>query len=255
MMNPPITSWPGKRVWIIGASSGIGQALALLLARLGATLCVSARSQAPLDEFVRLHPTSRAFALDVTNPQSLGSAFNEINSDKPLDLIIYCAGHYAPMRAQDFNLEEALKHLQINYCGALNLLNASLPSLLKQRSGHLSLISSVAGFTGLPKSLAYGPTKAALTHLAEVLYLDLHPANVGVSVVHPGFVKTPLTAQNDFKMPALISAEQAALEIVKGYEFGAFEIHFPKRFTRFLKLLRILPYRLYFSIIARTTGL
>jgi short-subunit dehydrogenase len=255
MMNPPIRNWQGKHVWIIGASSGIGRALGELFARLGATLYVSARSQAPLDEFVRLHPTSQAFALDVTNSQSMASAFNEITCNKPLDLIVYCAGHYAPMRAQDFNLEEALKHMQINYCGALNLLGAILPSLLKQRSGHLSLVSSVAGFTGLPKSLAYGPSKAALTHLAEVLYLDLHPSNLGISVVHPGFVKTPLTSQNDFKMPALISAETAALEIVKGYEQGTFEIHFPKRFTRFLKLLRLLPYRLYFLIISRTTGL
>jgi NAD(P)-dependent dehydrogenase (short-subunit alcohol dehydrogenase family) len=105
----------------------------------------------------------------------------------------------------------------------------------------------------LPKSLAYGPSKAALTHLGEVLYLDLHPLGIGVSVVHPGFVATPLTAQNTFHMPALISPEQAASDMLQGWRDGLFDIHFPKRFTLFLKLLRILPYRWYFPLVRRFT--
>jgi short-subunit dehydrogenase len=137
----------------------------------------------------------------------------------------------------------------------LNLLGACLPTLTHQRSGHIAFISSVAGYSGLPKSLAYGPTKAALIHLAEVLYLDLHPSGVGVSIINPGFVETPLTAQNSFHMPALITADLAAKEIIYGFEQGDFEIHFPKRFSRFLKLLRILPYRLYFAIVSKFTGL
>jgi short-subunit dehydrogenase len=117
------------------------------------------------------------------------------------------------------------------------------------------VISSVAGFRGLPKSLAYGPTKAALTNLAENLYLDLEPLGVGVSVIHPGFVKTLLTAQNDFTMPALITPEQAAEAMIAGWTKGDFDIHFPKRFTRVMKLLRLLPYRAYFPAVRRATGL
>ena len=126
--------------------------------------------------------------------------------------------------------------------------------LTRQRAGTLALVSSVAGYRGLPKSLVYGPTKAALINLAETLYLDLSPKGVGVCVINPGFVKTPLTAGNDFRMPALISPEEAAREIVAGLARGAFEIHFPRRFTRWLKVMRLLPYRLYFPAIRRLIG-
>jgi short-subunit dehydrogenase len=127
--------------------------------------------------------------------------------------------------------------------------------MLAVKHGHVSLVSSVAGFRGLPKSLAYGPTKAALINLAETLYIDLRGEGLGVSVVNPGFVQTPLTAQNNFHMPALISPAQAATEIVAHWEKGRFEIHFPKRFTRWMKLLRILPYTAYFKAVSRFTGL
>jgi len=254
-MNPPIKDWHDKRVWIIGASSGIGAALAEQLYALNAYVCVSARNEMLLKEFVATRPRSQAIALDVTHPDSLAKAFQSLCEQHPIDLIVYCAGHYKAMRAQDFSLEEAHKHFEINYFGALNLLSACLPKMTQIGQGHISLISSVAGYSGLPKSLAYGPTKAALTHLAEVLYLDLHPQGIGVSVINPGFVQTPLTAQNNFHMPALISPEQAALAIIKGYRRGEFEIHFPKRFSRFLKLLRLLPYSIYFALIGKLTGL
>jgi short-subunit dehydrogenase len=130
-----------------------------------------------------------------------------------------------------------------------------LPIVLAQGHGHISLVSSVAGWRGLPNGLAYGPTKAALTHLAETLYLDLQDCGVGVSVINPGFVATPLTAQNNFTMPALITPEQAATAMLKGWAQGAFDIHFPKRFTLWLKLLRVLPYRSYFALVRRLTGL
>jgi short-subunit dehydrogenase len=127
--------------------------------------------------------------------------------------------------------------------------------MVARRQGHISLVSSVAGFRGLPQSLAYGPTKAALIHLAETLYLDLQPQGLGVSVINPGFVDTPLTAGNDFHMPALMSPDEAAQAIVQGWAKGEFEIHFPKRFTRVMKLLRLLPYRLYFALVRRITRL
>jgi short-subunit dehydrogenase len=135
------------------------------------------------------------------------------------------------------------------------MLDAVLPVLLKQGAGHLSLVGSVAGYRGLPKATAYGPTKAALINLAETLYLDLQPLGIGVSVVNPGFVETPLTAQNSFRMPALITPEEAAQEMVKGWEQGRFEIHFPKRFTLWLKAMRHLAYRPYFAAVRRSTGL
>ena len=119
----------------------------------------------------------------------------------------------------------------------------------------IALVSSVAGYRGLPKSLVYGPTKAAVINLAETLYLDLQPKGIGVCVINPGFVRTPMTDQNDFKMPALIEPGEAAEEIVKGLERGEFEIDFPKRFTRFLKFLRVLPYGQYFPAVRKATGL
>ena len=155
------------------------------------------------------------------------------------------------MGAASFDLADARRHLDINYIGALNLLDALLPQLLATGRGHLSLVSSVAGYRGLPKALAYGPSKAALTHLAEALYLDLHPLGLGVSVIHPGFVATPMTAQNDFHMPAEISPEQAAQAMLAGWAAGDFEIHFPKRFTLAMKLLRLLGDGAYFRLVSK----
>ncbi|RZA04818.1 MAG: SDR family NAD(P)-dependent oxidoreductase, partial [Proteobacteria bacterium] len=148
-----------------------------------------------------------------------------------------------------------LRHQQVNYIGALYLMDAVLPALRQRGQGHLSLTGSVAGYSGLPNGLAYGPTKAALINLAETLYVDLKDSGIGVSLVNPGFVETPLTAQNHFSMPALISPAQAADDILDGWAAGEFEIHFPKRFTRWMKLLRLLPYALYFPVVRKFTGL
>ena len=251
-LNPRITDWQGRPVWLVGASTGIGRATASRLHQLGAKVTVSARSQAALDRFVAEHPGAQGLALDATDAAAVQQAADALRQRHGrLDLVMYCAGHYQAMQAQAFNLTDAVKHQQINYVGALNLLAASLPGLIqqaaRQQPAHLSLVASVAGYRGLPHALAYGPTKAALINLAEVLYMDLHPLGVGVSLVNPGFVKTPLTAQNPFHMPALISPETAAQAIVQGWAGGEFEIHFPKRFTRFLKALRTLPDGLYFG--------
>ncbi len=258
-LNPKIESWQGRSVWLVGASTGIGRATAELLHSRGARVCVSARSAKPLNDFVAAHPGSLALPLDATDRAALRAAARQVAAQHDgLDLVMYCAGTYQAMRADTFDLDVALNHVQVNYSGALLLLDAVLPILREQaaagRGGHLSLVSSVAGYRGLPKSLAYGPTKAALTHLAEVLYLDLSPLKLGVSVVCPGFVSTPLTAQNDFHMPALITPEVAALEIVKGLERGDFEMHFPKRFTLWLKGLRHLPYGAYFAAMRNGVG-
>ncbi len=254
-LNPPIRDWRGRRVWLVGASTGIGRALADKLHSLGATVIVSARKAAELNAFVAEHPGSLALPLDVTDATAVQAAAASALQGGPLDLVCYCAGHYQAMRATAIDLDDLLRHQRINTEGALHLLHAVTPALLARGQGHLSLVSSVAGFRGLPQSLAYGPTKAALINLAEALYLDLHPNGLGVSVINPGFVATPLTAQNTFAMPALITPAQAADAIVAGWAQGAFDIHFPKRFTRVMKLLRLLPYRLYFPLVRRATGL
>lgn len=254
-LNPPIRDWQGKRVWLVGASSGIGLALAHHLHRLGARVLVSARRAEALQEFVDSHPGSLALPLDVTDRAGVARVTAQALADGPLDLVCYCAGHYNAMRATAINLDDLLRHHDINTVGLLYLLHAITPALLAQGHGHISLVSSVAGYRGLPQAMAYGPTKAALINLAETLYLDLHPKGLGISLVNPGFVETPLTAGNQFHMPALITADEAAREMVKGWTKGQFEIHFPRRFTRVMKLLALLPYRLYFAAVRRSTGL
>lgn len=264
-LNPRIADWRGQTVWMVGASTGIGRATASLLHAKGAHVIVSARKADALAAFVAEHGAQRAQALplDVTQADDWAQAFAQLR-DTRLDLVCYCAGYYQEMRAQAFDLADALRHQKVNYEGVLLMLAHLLPKLqaqpmagdgAAQTRGQLSLVSSVAGYGGLPKSLAYGPTKAALTNLAEALYIDLRDDGIGVGVVCPGFVETPLTAQNEFTMPALQTPEQAAAAIVAGWEAGEFEIHFPKRFTRFLKGLQHLGYRAYFPLVKRATGL
>jgi len=251
-LNQPITQWKGEHVWLIGASSGIGATLAHALHAKGAHVTVSARNAQALQTFVDSHPGARALVCDVRQPESLQSAVNELKNTQPsLDLVVYCAGYYQAMRAQTLSLEQCQMHFEINYQGVLHCLQAVLPWLRQQGHGHISLVSSVAGFRGLPKALAYGPTKAALINLAEILYVDLKTDHINVSLINPGFVKTPMTAQNDFEMPALITPDEAAVSIITGWEKGQFHIHFPKRFTRWMLLLRILPARMLFAITRR----
>jgi NAD(P)-dependent dehydrogenase (short-subunit alcohol dehydrogenase family) len=254
-LNPPFADWRGRRVWIVGASSGIGRATAARLHALGAAVIVSARKAQALDAFVAQHPGASAVPLDVGDAAQVRAASQAVLQDGAPDLVFYCAGTYRPLRATAFDLAQMRSHMEVNYMGALNVLDAVLPALLARGSGHLSLAASVAGYRALPNALAYGPTKAALNHLAESLYLDLRGRGIGISVVNPGFVETPLTAQNEFRMPALMTADAAAERIVRGWGQGRFEIHFPRRFTLGLKLLRWLPLRLYAPLVRRGTGL
>lgn len=253
--NLPLRDWHGKTVWLVGASSGIGQATAHALHEAGARVVVSARNGAALEAFVAAHPGAQALILDASDAAAVQTAAQSLLAQGPLDLMMYCAGYYREQRATAFDLADMLRHQQVNYVGALYVIDAVLPAMLQRGSGHLSLVGSVAGYRGLPQSLAYGPTKAALINLAETLYLDLQASGVGVSLVNPGFVETPLTAGNRFSMPALISPAQAASEILSGWARGKFEIHFPKRFTLWMKTLRVLPYALYFPAIRKFTGL
>jgi len=255
-MNPPLTDWAGKVVWIVGASTGIGRAVAEQLAQRGARVMVSARQADVLQQFVAAHPGTAAYPLDVTDLSALQDATQAIVAHASrLDVVLFAAGIYKPLRAQQFDLARMRQHLDVNVVGAYNLVDATLPTLRQQGFGHISFISSVAGFRCLPNSLAYGPTKAALTHFAEVLYYDLARDGLGISAIHPGFVQTPLTAQNDFTMPALITPDEAATEILKGWSLGEFDIHFPKRFSWWLKLIRIMPHRWAQALIKKLTRL
>ena len=242
-------------MWIVGASSGIGRATASALHHAGARVIVSARNDQALLEFARQHAGALAVTVDAGDRASVAKAAQSILAGTALDTVLYCAGYYRELRACAFDLDEMLRHQQVNYVGALHVLDAVLPHFIGRGAGHISLVSSVAGYRGLPKSLAYGPTKAALINLAETLYLDLHDRGIGVSLVCPGFVATRLTAQNDFEMPALITPEQSAQAILHGWARGLFELHFPRRFTLAMKLLRLLPFRLYRNVVRRTTGL
>jgi NAD(P)-dependent dehydrogenase (short-subunit alcohol dehydrogenase family) len=255
-LNPRLTRWEGQCVWLIGASTGIGHATAKRLHALGAKVVVSARNTEALKAFEHENPGALGLTLDVTQAASVSeTAAQALQHLGRFDLVLYAAGHYHAMRATAFDLPEMLKHQNVNYVGALYMLDAVLPVLIRQKMGHLSLISSVAGYRGLPMSLAYGPTKAALTHLTQTLYLDLQPLGIGVSVINPGFVETPLTAQNKFEMPGLITAEKAAESILAGWAAGSFEIHFPKRFTWGVKLLSHLGDSIYFKLVRRLTKL
>lgn len=255
-MNTKITNWAGQHVWVIGASTGIGAATAKLLLARGAAVALSARRLHALEYVAGGHPAALVAPLDITNAESVLEASKILLQRWPrIDLVLIVAGSYNDMRADTFDLTLANRLIDLNVRGVFNCLATVLPTLLEQQHGGIGIISSVAGYSGLPKALVYGPSKAALINLAESLYLDLRPRGIGVYLINPGFVETPLTANNDFPMPALISAEAAANEIVRGIESGAFHIHFPKRFTNWLRLARLLPYRLYFWLIHKVTGL
>jgi len=258
--NPPIRDWRGRTVWVLGASSGIGQATAEHLARAGARVIVSARRPDPLAQFCIRHPTAQALPLDIDDAPQLEASVAMLRhrlGHVPLDLVVYCIGHYRPVRAWAFDLPEMLRHQQINYVGALRTLHHVLPILLAQGQGHISLVASVAGYRGLPRALAYGPTKAALISLAQTLYQELRPRGIGVSVINPGFVATPLTVQNDFDMPALQTPDQAAQAILAGWAAGRFDIDFPRRFSRAIRalaLLGLISDRLAFALTQRLTN-
>ncbi|UCV03127.1 SDR family NAD(P)-dependent oxidoreductase [Dechloromonas denitrificans] len=251
-MNPKITEWQGRRVWLVGASSGIGAALARDLAGRGARLALSGRDGGKLQAL----EIANALVLpcDATDTASLGAAHQVlVTTMGGVDLVLYLAGDYVPMQAAGFDLELAEKVVAVNFTGAMRLAATVLPDLLGAGGG-IAFCASVAGYRGLPKALAYGPGKAALIHFAECLHLELAPKGIGVWVINPGFVATRLTAKNDFNMPALLTPEQAAVATLDGFRRGKFEIHYPKRFTWVMKLLALLPYAWYFPLVRRFTG-
>ncbi len=249
-----------KTCWIIGASQGIGEALAKKYFDSGFDLAISARNEDKLKSIrngLLSQNQNRSNQIFVT-PADVGEAVS-IQSSLDLilekfgeiDLIIFCSAIYQPTKAIGFDLQKAQETISVNLGGALNLLHVVLPQMVKQKSGHIAFVASVAGYRGLPQSFAYGASKAGLINLCEGIYPELKRQNIDLSIINPGFVKTRLTDKNSFSMPFIITAEKAADEIFKGLNAKKFEIHFPKKFTFFLKLLRILPNRLFIGIIKK----
>jgi NAD(P)-dependent dehydrogenase (short-subunit alcohol dehydrogenase family) len=259
-LNPPLPAWRDARVWVIGASTGIGAATAQALLAAGARVAVSARQEPKLREVVAAANVDAARALieplDFTLPAAVEAARRRIFAAwGGCDLVLVVAGTHREVRAWELNARDADALLAVNLNAPIAAVAAVVPALIAQGHGAIGIVSSAAGYRGLPKALVYGASKAGLINFTETLYLDLHPKGIGVYLINPGFVKTPLTDKNDFEMPALISADEAATAILRGLRAGRFEIHFPRRFTGGLKLARLLPYRLYFALIHRTTGL
>ena len=253
-LNPRLADWNGQRVWLIGASSGIGEATARLLMQRGARVALTSRNQDAL--MVLADGKAMVAAADVTDRVRLKAAFDDVCAAfGDIDVAIINAGTHQPVRAWELDAESAENLVQVNLVGAINAAALLAPYFAQRGSGRIAITASVAGYGGLPTGLVYGATKAALINFAETLYLDLAPKGVAVHLINPGFVKTPLTDLNDFTMPALIEADEAAQEILAGIERGRFEIHFPRRFTRVLKWLNLLSYRAYFPLVHRITGL
>ncbi len=234
-----------KNIWIIGASSGIGAALAKKLSQNGATVILSARSEEKLEELSQeIEGKSYVFPLDITNHDELCKITKKIKHDHGhIDSAVLLAGMYEPSLVSKIKIEDARKIVDVNIMGAFNFINCILPILKYQKYGQIILTGSVAGYRGLPKGQPYSSTKAAIANLAESLRTE--ESEIDIRLLSPGFVETPMTEKNDFEMPMVISPEEAADSIYKGMIANDFEIHFPKKFTFIMKFIHIMPNWLY----------
>ena len=246
-----------KNIWITGASSGIGKALAIRFAQKGWQVAASARRENLLNKISELNKNISPFPLDVTDKEKCKEVFEEIkNKYQNLDICFFSTGTWDPNKEKNIDIEQMESVMKINFFGTLNCIKTVENYFKDKKSGHISIVSSVAGYRGLPNSTGYGASKAALINLAESLYFDFGRHNVRISLVSPGFIKTPMTDKNEFKMPFLKTPEFAADKIYNGLVNGSnFEIDFPKELTLILKLLKILPNRLYLYLIKKLTKL
>jgi len=230
----------GKTYWLIGASEGLGRALAGLMAEEGARMILSARNAARLEELASSLPGARALPMDVTDDGSVAAAVMALG---PIDGVIYCAGAYEPMAAQDWDAAAALQVSEVNFTGALRALAPVVPVMAARGEGHIVLIGSLAGFRGLPGAIGYGASKAALMHLAENLYMDLSGSGVKVQQVNPGFIKTRLTDKNAFDMPYIITPEEAARHTLNAMKRRRFATSYPWQMAAFFRLGALMPIR------------
>ena len=244
-----------KIAWVTGGGTGIGKALSLALDREGWQVVISGRTEQKLQAVKELGRSISYRVLDVTDQALHQQVYDDICEELGIpELVVLNAGDYTPMPLEEFDIDLVYRLNRVNYLGVMNGLACILPVMQSKQSGQILLMSSVAGYRGLPDAAPYGATKAALINFAEALHTPLKQQGVLLRVVNPGFVTTPLTAQNDFSMPVEITAEEAADRIISALDNESFEITFPKRFTYILKLLECLPYRLYFVLINKLTG-
>lgn len=246
-------TYHNKIIWIIGASSGIGEALSKELASKGAIICLSARRSQELDRLKHCLPGKKheIFPLDVCDGEAIMKIAHNIHTHfSRIDSVIFLAAAYKPMRLESLDISEVRQIIETNILSAFYLLHAVIPLLKGQAYGQIALCGSVAGYIGLPGGQPYSATKAAIINLAESLRAEL-PNTIDVKIINPGFVQTGLTAKNNFQMPMMITPEKAATYIADGLLRKNFEIHFPKKFTFLVKLIQILPYGLSTKILAR----
>jgi short-subunit dehydrogenase len=245
-------SIPWKTAWITGASTGIGRGLALKLARDGVRVAASARSADRLNELAQKEAGILPVPLDVTDRVAVAAAHRHVLATfGAVDLAVLNAGVWHPMAASAYDAERVALSMNVNYLGIANALEPIIPSMIAAGRGHIALVASVAGYRGLPKAAAYAPSKAAVISLAEILRLELSRHGITVTLVNPGFVETPMTAVNEFPMPYMIKAEDAADRILKGLARGKFEVAFPWQLVTMLKLLRLMPNSLYLRLASR----
>ena len=246
-------AYAGKYYWIIGASSGIGRALALELARQGAVVAISARTGVALESLAReISTQTLVLPLDITRREDIQAALDRLREAWPrLDGVVIMSAVYTPLSFSKMELKQVLDIVNVNLTGILNVILSVLPVLRAQKSGQLALCGSVAGYRGLPNAQPYGSTKAAIINLAESLKIEEEKNGIDVRLINPGFVKTPMTDKNDFAMPMMIDVDQAAVAISRGLQGNKFEIHFPKRFTYIMKILRLMPSTIYFFLMRK----
>ena len=244
-----------KTIWITGGSTGIGKALAIKFANKGWNVAISARRKNLLDEISNTYENIHSFPLDVTDKLRCKEIFQQIkNKFQDIDICFFSTGTWNPKKERDIDVEQIENVFKINFFGTLNAIKSVEEHFKSKKSGVITIVSSIAGYRGLPNSTGYGPSKSALNNLAESLYFDFKRSNVRVCLVSPGFIKTPMTDKNDFKMPFLKTTEYAAEKIYDGLvNKNAFEIHFPKSLTVILKILSFLPNKMYFSLIGKMT--
>ena len=244
-----------KTIWITGGSTGIGRALAIKFASEGWNVAVSARRTELLNDLKKINENIHPYPLDVTDKEKCNKVFNEIkNKFENIDICFFSTGTWNPKKEKEIDVEQMEEVFKINFFGTVNTIKAVEQYFRERKNGIITIVSSIAGYRGLPNSTGYGPSKSALNNLAESLYFDFKRHNVRVCLVSPGFIKTPMTDKNDFKMPFLKTPEFAADQIYDGLiNKNIFEIHFPKALTLTLKFLSFLPSKIYFNLVGRMT--
>ncbi len=236
----------GKRYWLVGASEGLGRALALGLSRAGVELVLSARDTDRLEALAADLPgNAQVVACDVSDRASVMQAAQAAGD---LDGVVFLAGVYWPFGAKDWNAEQAETMIDVNFIGAARVLGAVIPGFVARKRGHVVITGSLAGFAGLPGSIGYGSSKAGLMHLAESMHADLRGSGVDVQLANPGFIRTRLTDKNDFTMPFLMEPDRAAAEMLTLMRSERFSRSFPWGFSLVFRLGRLLPDALYFRL-------